>query len=1188
MKKIIFILALLMVGASASSQTLNPFPTTDSLRRFINKWIRNSAVDAFTNLRLNTSLLGMTRFIDSASGTGGVSSFTAVNDSTARIITNEGDTMTALIRGRNIYIADGYIPGNRNVYFLNTGQLRLNDVGNYLMFGTQHGHASNSTRAQVYHIGATGYTQELYLGDVGDEGLILRTSKSGGKNISIVLDTINGMRVQGMASDYNAATDSALYYDPATFKLKYGPKAVSSSGAVWGSITGTLSSQTDLQTALNTKATNAQVSDTANTIRNAKKWPAEERIGTIYDKQRWNNLQDFTPNPSGGTMSLALSSGFVNYTVTSIDWNNFTRLLYTRPTILPNWTIEVVFKMNTTPAAGTVGFGLGSKKYISQNADIMCYINTTNSGSSGALNIARGDGGVTYATGTSGTISVNDVIRLRVTFVDSSITFSSLNLTTGTSGSITYTNTLISTTPPISAISNWAILGHSSVSCTWQVQSIKITSETKRNANLVVVGDSKTQGAFANAFANRYGTKLGTDYPSSIVYASGGATAADFLNLREELTYLNGVQYLIHLGSNSIRGGATVVNTIKDLKELYTWLKGGGATVKVTIAPEDSTGGASGAGVGLTALKNAMVAEFGSDYIDLWTGMATSNVLNSGYNSGDGVHLNQAANDFIRSTVVSSGAFTTRPTNMIAPYRVTDNVVKTFGDSIYLFPIEKRLGYIPTWTINGGLTTGILQDNGTTSGASATPLTAITGSVFNVTGMSSINGPAGALVFANQGSSLTTGRYSLLASSNEFVVFDPVAGQNRLTLNSSGFVGIGTPSQDRKLDILDATNPQIRLTNVDGSVYTDFQTLSTGNLRISPSNSKTQLIGDFGIDVVPLYDLHIENSTATGTLINTTTLGASSGGILRLYAKDLPTASGQRLGYLAFGSAGGAANDYVGAAISAVSRAAHTGGSNHYSSLSFLATASGNATETTGGTMVGGGRWFFGGSTISSAAFVQIAAGTSSVAPLQFTSGTDVSSPAAGMFYYNGTRIGFSPSTTIKRIALTDDVTPSNGQIPIGNGTDYTAAPITGGNGVTVTNGAGSITLSTDIADLFEVSTYSPTLVNVANVTTSLPEALNYEYNKMTSTLTIWGRINADPTVTATLTEIGIPLPGSISSTFSTVGAAAGTAATSAVAGQSAIINADTSNNRIRMIWTSVDVTAQDMYFSVKIKITPP
>jgi hypothetical protein len=54
-----------------------------------------------------------------------------------------------------------------------------------------------------------------------------------------------------------------------------------------------------------------------------------------------------------------------------------------------------------------------------------------------------------------------------------------------------------------------------------------------------------------------------------------------------------------------------------------------------------------------------------------------------------------------------------------------------------------------------------------------------------------------------------------------------------MTIDASGNVGIGTASPDRKLDVLDTSNPQLRLTHTDGSVYTDMQTDSSGNLYIS-------------------------------------------------------------------------------------------------------------------------------------------------------------------------------------------------------------------------------------------------------------------------------------------------------------------------------------------------------------------
>jgi hypothetical protein len=95
MKRILIILIAIGFASTAKAQ----FPTTDSLRSFINRYIRNSAVEAFQNLRLNTALIGMTNYLDSAYG-GQVVSFTAPNDTTARIITLAGDTLEATIVGR--------------------------------------------------------------------------------------------------------------------------------------------------------------------------------------------------------------------------------------------------------------------------------------------------------------------------------------------------------------------------------------------------------------------------------------------------------------------------------------------------------------------------------------------------------------------------------------------------------------------------------------------------------------------------------------------------------------------------------------------------------------------------------------------------------------------------------------------------------------------------------------------------------------------------------------------------------------------------------------------------------------------------------------------------------------------------------------------------------------------------------
>lgn len=97
MKKL-FVLFLLVASSFAVKAQSNPFPTTDSLERFINIWIRNTASTAFTNLRLNTALIGMTRFIDSTYGRQ-LNTAYAKNDSTLVLKLLNGDSINVVIKG---------------------------------------------------------------------------------------------------------------------------------------------------------------------------------------------------------------------------------------------------------------------------------------------------------------------------------------------------------------------------------------------------------------------------------------------------------------------------------------------------------------------------------------------------------------------------------------------------------------------------------------------------------------------------------------------------------------------------------------------------------------------------------------------------------------------------------------------------------------------------------------------------------------------------------------------------------------------------------------------------------------------------------------------------------------------------------------------------------------------------------
>lgn len=101
MKKLIIILFFIVCGFNGFSQFR--FPSTDSLHRYTNRFVTNSAINSFTDYRMNTLIHGIINWIDSARlGTGGsvgVDTIYALNDSTIRYKKN-GVNYTFNLRGR--------------------------------------------------------------------------------------------------------------------------------------------------------------------------------------------------------------------------------------------------------------------------------------------------------------------------------------------------------------------------------------------------------------------------------------------------------------------------------------------------------------------------------------------------------------------------------------------------------------------------------------------------------------------------------------------------------------------------------------------------------------------------------------------------------------------------------------------------------------------------------------------------------------------------------------------------------------------------------------------------------------------------------------------------------------------------------------------------------------------------------
>lgn len=112
-------------------------------------------------------------------------------------------------------------------------------------------------------------------------------------------------------------------------------------------------------------------------------------------------------------------------------------------------------------------------------------------------------------------------------------------------------------------------------------------------------------------------------------------------------------------------------------------------------------------------------------------------------------------------------------------------------------------------------------------------------------------------------------------------------------------------------------------------------------------------------------------------------------------------------------------------------------------------------------------------------------------------------------------------------------------------------------------------------------STWTPTLTNAANLDAST--ASECQYIRIGNTVTGSCRVSVDPTTTVTSTQLGISLP--VASNFGAVEDAAGSCAATGIAGQSAGIIADATNDRMEMRWLAGDVTNQPMSCSFSYQV---
>lgn len=109
---------------------------------------------------------------------------------------------------------------------------------------------------------------------------------------------------------------------------------------------------------------------------------------------------------------------------------------------------------------------------------------------------------------------------------------------------------------------------------------------------------------------------------------------------------------------------------------------------------------------------------------------------------------------------------------------------------------------------------------------------------------------------------------------------------------------------------------------------------------------------------------------------------------------------------------------------------------------------------------------------------------------------------------------------------------------------------------------------------------YTPTLTNTTNIDTSTTSVA--QYMRVNTVVTVSGMVSVDPTA-AGIVVLELSLP--ITSNFANIQECSGVATSADVAGQSAAIMAEITNNRAVMSWTAIDVTDHTMYYTYTYQV---
>jgi lysophospholipase L1-like esterase len=349
----------------------------------------------------------------------------------------------------------------------------------------------------------------------------------------------------------------------------------------------------------------------------------------------------------GGASASVVSNEF-HFQQTNYD---SARQVYYQPWLISSdqWTLRWRQRFEALDS-GSAGVGVGIKNFQVLGGDDRGY-NALLGGAGanlGRILLQRWDGGsqVLAATGPALTLAVGDIIDCSLTRSGWTMTATATNRANGqvSSASLTFAMAASLVAPTISRACFYPIGG------TVDVDDVSFTINHRKPARFVLIGASGSEGYNASTYAQGYPRVLQNSFAQAVCNDSSSFNVtANSLSVLPEILAHQPDTALLMIGGNDLLFGVPPSQWQSNYASLVSQLQARGVRVKHCVnTPRNATD--------LRPLRAWIYSNYpASDIIDTFSALLTGSYsLNPAYDSGDGLHPNDAGHLLIAQTIASN------------------------------------------------------------------------------------------------------------------------------------------------------------------------------------------------------------------------------------------------------------------------------------------------------------------------------------------------------------------------------------------------------------------------------------------------------------------------------------------------------------------------------------------------------